>query len=358
MRWVIKDIRVKANKKGTSYTTAPVWTAMEGVAPDATVSICNAARANFIIKDAPCTMVATGNVGTIIPLGAGGTIDAAATDMPWAHRLRSCLDTMLACDEGQRIVGIIDEPPAEHIYEALAALEENEHVMQTLYAHPNKMLLLTGPETVLYPNIQFETTCTTGQAGTVQHIQHVRWSNDIWTSFTANVEWGCVLYVDGGSERLMVALSRLLGSHRVCTPGPVVIPYPEGFTCPGEAMHLLKVSNNVESGSVRCSSTRGIAAQPTDFSEVAATVVLQDKTDSGEEAEEMTLLRQMLTSTRPADIGSACFQLEAMNLKCPVIRKATALVMRNQRANAWASISEPPPMLRRASAAAAHTICH
>lgn len=356
MRWSIQDIRVDVTKKSASYVTQPGWHAMQDMENDASVLLCNAGVSSFIVKDAPCTVMATGDVGTIIQKGGCGSIDAVAAESPWTTRFTSCLEAIDACSAELCIIGVIDAPPIEHIYEALEAVRRSSDAMRKIYAHPRKLLLLAGPETVLYPNFSAETHDMEGVPHSVQGKQ-ITFTNELWTQLSKRAHWGCVIYTVGGIAGLAAPLSILIGSYKNCTPKHVVIPYPQGHTCPREAMHLMKYSKNIATESVRVSNARGIAVQPTDFAEVVATVVLQDNADESEEQHEMTLLRTMLTSVRPAEVGAACFELQSLNLPCSLIQRATQHVMGKQRANIWANLSEPPPLLRQASVANAHSEC-
>ena len=353
MTWEVKDIRVSASKTATAYKTAAAWAAMASTDCDRCVHMCNASCAGFLVKNAPCTIVATGNVGAIIARGAGGMVDAVDTEQPWVLRFQSCVNTMLACNDDDLVVGVIDAPPPEHAHEAFAQLQASSENIRTIDLHPNKLLILNGPDTKLYPRWSLADEETADLPRLMTYTAHM------WESICTRTAWGCVVHSTEGSERMVVPLSRILGSHQVGRPEQLLMPFPPGYSCPPEAMHLLTHSNNVQSGSIRCSSTRGIVLQPTDFEDVVVTAVLQNDTGNAktEIDDEMMLLRQMLTSNRPAEVGAACFELEAKNSQNAIVRRATNIVMRARKANAWASIAEPPPLLRQASAAPLHSQC-
>lgn len=348
----MKDIRVAANTTATSYSTEAVWPAMQGINPSATTLICNAGCTDLLLAHAPCKIVAAGSIGTIIERGRGGTIDACNAESPWVHRFKNCLDILLACNDDDNALGILDAPSEENVYEALAELEASRASMEAINAHPHKLLVLSGPETKLYPYF-----------GTTPELPcRVAMTNQLWQDMCTKYTWGCVLYTAGfgqGTARLVVQLARLLGSYRMCSPEQVVVPFPPDFSFPTEAMHLLTCSKNVKAGSVRCSSTRGIVLQPTDFEDVVVTLVMQDNNSDSLETEDrrMQLLRQMLTSTTPADVGAACFELRASYSNCAVVRKAIHAVMKTQRDHEWMGTLEPPPIVRHASLAADHSRC-
>jgi len=345
MRWFVKDIRVTPKGDGASYSTEASWDGMKGVGEDGVVHLCNACDCNFFIKNAPCKVVATGSIGTSISRGTGGTVDAPVHGTPWVRRFESCLAALSECTGA--IIGVIDAPPPEHIYQAFEAVAKHAEVLMGLHSVPNKVLILCGPEVVMYPlfNTPWPAPDDSPTPPTVTYC------NAKWREFVESVEWGTVVHSGTGADRMMVTLSRMLGSYQLCTPGHVLLPYPSGSSCPKGTMQYSQFSKNIDNTTVRCSSTRGIAVRPTNSAEVSATVVLQDESDIPEEPE-MTLMRQMITSDDPSEVGAACFKLNAAKPKSAILQIATRSIMHE---HVGSRLVDPPPMLRQASIAHPHT---
>ena len=351
MKWFVHDIRVTPSSDDASYTTSAAWQGMHHTTSDTTVQICNACIKSFTIKDSPCKIVATGNVGTVVHKGGRGTIDPPAPGTPWVIRFAACLQTMLDCSD--RIVGVIDAPPPEHIYEAILATEEARDRLQQIMDSPHKILVLNGEERVMYPAFL---AGDTREGAFVTMPRVVRYTNTIWAEFVAEVGWGAVVHTGPGPNRMAVPLSRMLGSYQLCIPGHITIPYPPGCSCPKATAPYIVYSKNIARESTRFSSTRGIAVRPTNEGEVTVTLVLEDPTGTEEEPC-MALLRDMLQSDAPAKAGAACFTLARQEQHNPICRRAVQDVISRYRTGEC-PLPSAIPLMRHASVEKPHSVWH
>ena len=351
MKWFIQDIRISPNGAGSSYQTSAAWAGMSGSDDSTVVKICNACSDAFVIQHVPCRILATGNIGMSIDIGASGTIDPPEEGTPWVQRFTSCLQTMLECED--RIIGVVDAPPPEHIYEAILAAEMHKDMLNAISQDARKILLLNGSEDVQYPVFSIGKT---RDETFVTMPKTIAYSGSIWQEFRTDIPWGAVVLTKPGTHRMVVPLSRMIGSYRTCTPGHITIPFPDGCTCPKSTARYVQYSKNIDPSSARLSSTRGIAVKPTNSSEISITLVLEDPAGTDEEPE-MKLLRNMLTSDDPAVTGAACFTLAAQSKRGTIHMNAAQDILSKHSGPGWPS-APGGPLLRHASVARSHSAWH
>lgn len=303
MTWKIVDIREKPEPQAQSYAVKGGW---EHAVDAECIYLYNGTSFDFSIQHAPCLLSGASR----IQKGASGTFDHGC--IPWTTRLTRALQAFEMHDGPT--VAVLDCPPAEHVYEALTALESHMGCISEL-RDTNKLLLLCGRKDQTLP--EFKDGCMIYSQEPWQKIQKF-FHMFVELPFLTNV-----------SKCLEVPLALLLGTYQETT-GPLVVKlaYPPGLSVPREMIPFIEFSTNVSSP--RVSATQGILLNATNDSEVSAKVIMEITDEAHAESVEdpiLTFIRQTFSEDL-AECGAAYFQLQNVQQDSPLYTVAQAACKR------------------------------
>ena len=303
MTWKLVDIRQKPEPQARSYAVKGGW---EHAVDADCIYLYNGTSFDFNVRHAPCLLSGASR----IQKGASGTFDYGS--IPWTTRLTRALQAF-DMHEGPT-VAILDCPPAEHVYEALTALESHAGRINK-HRNTDKLLLLCGRK---------DQTLPVFKDGSMFYSQE-QWQR-IQSFFHMFVE---LPFLTNVTKCLEVPLALLLGTYQEAT-GPMVVQlaYPPGLAVPREMIPFIEFSTNVSSP--RVSATQGILLNATNDDEVSAKIVMEITDKALDEVTEdpiLTLIRNTFSDDL-SKCGAAYFQLQNVQQDSPLYTLAQAACKR------------------------------
>ena len=287
MTWKLVDIRATPDVPQNNYTVPGQWSHANS---NDKILLYNGTSFDFSVKHAPCQLTGA----TRIAKGSSGTYEKSS--LLWTERLTRALEA-LKCEH--TAVALMDCPPDEHVYSALAALELHRGKIEAL-RNTNKLLAISGRPDVKLP--KYECDCITYSTENWVKIQ---------SYFHMIIETPLLMNTKGA---LQGPLALLLGSYQhAMGPSIVKLELPTGCTIPRQVLPFIEYSSNVTHPRVSCSD--GILLHATDTNEVSAKVIVETEEEEPEDSV-LSLVRNSF-SEDAATAGAAYFQLRNVKTTSP-----------------------------------------
>ena len=298
MIWKLIDIHQTPTVPQNSYAVLGQWQHANNVDK---IMLYNGMSFDFSIKHAPCQLTGA----TRIAKGASGKYERSS--LPWTERLNRALEA-LQCEH--TAVALMDCPPDEHVYSAIAALQERREEIEAL-RDTNKLLAISGRPDHKVPKYKLDgITYSTENWATIQSYFHM------------TIETPLLMNTQGA---LAGPLALLLGSYQhAMGPSIVKLDLPAGCTIPREVLSFIQYSSNVTHPRVSCSD--GILLHATDTNKVVAKVIVATEENGCETEDPVLRLVRNSFSKDAATAGSAYFQLREIDNTSPCYNVALCAV--------------------------------